>query len=155
MKEKDNRDYDEYEGPAVGIALGVILMIVAAVVIIFAVLSLSGCSPKTVYVPVENVRTEYRDRDVQKLSADTVNNTRVVFIKGDTVLDIRQKEHLQRIEIHDTCYFERTDTIREPYPVERELSRWEQAKMDFGGAALALCAIVIVGAVVWLARRFI
>ena len=108
----------------------------------------------TKYVPVESVRTEYRDRDVERLVADTVHDTRLVWVKGDTVVDIREKERIRRVELHDTCYIERTDTIRQPYPVEKPLSRWEQTKMDFGGFALGGVAVVLCIAVVWLIRKF-
>lgn len=70
----------------------------------------AGCS-STRYVPVESVRTEYRDREVERLVADTVHDTRLVWIKGDTVVDIREKEHIRRVEIHDTCYVEYNDTL--------------------------------------------
>lgn len=108
----------------------------------------------TKYIPLESVRTEYRDRDVERLVADTVHNTRIVWIKGDTVVDIREKEHIRNVEIHDTCLIERRDTIPVPYPVERQLSKWEQTKMDFGGMAIGGVAIIICVAVFWLAKHF-
>lgn len=115
---------------------------------------LGGCT-RTVYEPVESMRTEYRDREVEKLVADTVHDTRLVWIKGDTVVDIREKEHVRRVEIHDTCYIERCDTIRVPYPVERQLSKWERTKMDFGGMALGAMIVVVCAAVVWLIKKFL
>lgn len=114
---------------------------------------ISGCTT-TKYVPVENVKTEYRDREVEKLITDTIRDTRFVWVKGDTVIDIREKERIKRVEIHDTCYIEQTNTIREPYPVERELTKWEKAKMDFGGMAFGGVAIAICIAVVWLIKKF-
>lgn len=114
---------------------------------------ISGCTT-TKYVPVENVKTEYRDREVEKLITDTIRDTRFVWVKGDTIIDIREKERIKRVEIHDTCYIEQTNTIREPYPVERELTKWEKAKMDFGGMAFGGVAIAICIAVVWLIKKF-
>lgn len=124
------------------------------VLVMMLLCALFGSCTTTKYVPVESVRTEYRDRDVERLVADTVHNTRLVWVKGDTVVDIREKERIRRVELHDTCYIERTDTIRQPYPVERSLSRWEQTKMDFGGFALGGIAVVLCIAVVWLIRKF-
>lgn len=112
---------------------------------------LCGCTT-TRYVPVESVRTEYRDRDVERVVTDTVTDTRVVVIKGDTVIDWRDRWHRQTDTVHDTCYIERTDSVPVPYPVERRLSRWEQTKQDLGGYALAAVTILCV-AVVWLIRR--
>lgn len=113
----------------------------------------TGCTRK-VYVPLETVRTEYRDRETQRLVTDTVHDTRFVWVKGDTVVDIREKEHVRRVEIHDTCYIERTDTVRVPVPVERKLKKWEQTKMDFGGAAIGATVVVICIAVIWLIKKF-
>lgn len=150
----DYRDYDESGyGRALGIAIGWATVVILAAIV--ALIVLVGCSPKTIHVPVESVRTEYRDREVLRQSVDTVSNTRVIFVKGDTVVDIRREERLRRVEIHDTCFIERNDTIRIPYPVERALSRWEQIKVDFGGCALAVCIVAIVGIAIWIARRFI
>lgn len=128
------------------------LLMCAALLLALGML-LGGCT-RTVYEPVETVRTEYRDREVEKLVADTVHDTRFVWVKGDTVVDIREKERIRRVELHDTCYIERTDTIRQPYPVERSLTQWEQAKMDFGGFALGGVAVALCIAVVWLIRKF-
>ena len=127
---------------------------VSLVLVMMLLCTLFGSCTTTKYVPVESVRTEYRDHDVERLVADTVHDTRLVWVKGDTVVDIREKERIRRVELHDTCYIERTDTIRQPYPVERQLSRWEQTKMDFGGFALGGIAVVLCIAVVWLIRKF-
>lgn len=122
------------------------------VVIVLMLAVLSSCA-RTVYEPVETVRVEYRDRDVERLVADTVHDTRLIWVKGDTVVDIREKEHVRRIEIHDTCYVEHSDTIRIPYPVERQLSKWEQAKQDVGGMAIGGIAIAVCVAVIWLIKK--
>lgn len=41
------------------------------------------------------------------------------------------------------------DSVAEPYPVERKLSRWEQVKMDAGGVALGILAAVVAALGVW------
>lgn len=129
---------------------GLLLGMVIGLLVIFCFCS---CT-RTVYEPVETVRTEYKDREVEKLVADTVHDTRLVWIKGDTVVNIREKEHVRRVEIHDTCYIERCDTIRVPYPVEKELSKWERTKMDFGGMALGVIIATVCVAVIWLIKKF-
>lgn len=122
-------------------------------IMIWLLITLCGCT-RTVYTPVESVRTEYRDRDVEHVTTDTLRDTRLVWVRGDTVVDIRDRWHRSTEYIHDTCYIGRSDTIREPYPVERPLSRWEQAKMDFGGFAFGGVAVALCIAVVWLIRKF-
>ena len=114
---------------------------------------MTGCT-RTVYTPVESVHTEYRDRDVEKLVADTVRDTRVVFVKGDTVRDWRIREHINTVAVHDTCLIEHIDTIRVPYPVEKQLTRWQQTKIDYGGEAMIALVIVVIAAVMWLIKKF-
>lgn len=115
--------------------------------------ALCGCT-STKYVPVETVRTEYRDREINTYVTDTVHDTRFVMVKGDTILDFREKERVHRVEIHDTLYILSTDTIRSPYPVEKPLTRWQRAKMDLGGVAIGALIITICAAVVWLIKKF-
>lgn len=122
-------------------------------VLIWLLVSLCGCTT-TKYVPVETVRTEYRDHDIERLVADTVHDTRFVFVKGDTVLDIRDSWHTQREYVRDTVRVIQSDTVRVPYPVERRLSKWEQTKMDFGGFALGGFAVAVCIAVAWLIKKF-
>ncbi len=113
-----------------------------------------GCKT-TEYVPVETVRTEYRDRVNTEHVVDSVMNDKFVYINGDTVF-IYQDRIKWRTEVkHDSVYINKTDTIRVPYPVERKLSRWEQAKMDFGGIAFGgiVVAIIIIAILAWIAKK--
>ncbi len=114
---------------------------------------LCGCTA-TRYVPVETVRTE--KEYVDRWRTDTVlqGDTRFIFVKGDTVIDWRDRWRDRVTEVHDTCFIERADTVAVPYPVERELSRWERAKMDFGGLAIGGVAAVLCAAVLWLIKKF-
>lgn len=137
-----NSILDAIGGLLLGIAVG-----------LFVLFCLCSCT-RTVFEPVETVRTEYKDRDVERFVTDTVHDTRFVWVKGDTVVDIREKEHILRVEIHDTCYVVRTDSVAVPYPVERKLTRWEQTKMDLGGVAIGVLAAVVCIAVVWLIKKF-
>lgn len=121
--------------------------------LIWLLVSLCGCTT-TKYAPVESVRTEYRDGDVEHVVTDTVHHNRFVFVKGDTVLDIRDRWHRSTEYVHDTMRVIQSDTIRVPYPVERRLSKWEQTKMDFGGIALGILAAALSIAVLWLIRKF-
>lgn len=120
---------------------------------LFFLFAVAACTP-TKYVPAETVRTEYRDRGVERIVTDTVRDTRLVWVKGDTVREIRQSERIRLVAVHDTCFVEHVDSIRVPYPVERKLSRWERAKMDFGGFAMGGFVIAVCVAVAWLIKKF-
>ncbi len=121
---------------------------------IIIIVLLSPACTRTVYEPLETVRTE-KDM-VTRWLTDTViqNDTRFIFVKGDTVIDWRDRWRERIKEVHDTLYIERTDTVRVPVPVERKLKKWEQAKMDFGGAAIGATVVVLCIAVVWLIKKF-
>ena len=47
----------------------------------------------------------------------------------------------------------KSDTIREPYPIEKQLTRWEQTKMDYGGMAIGVIVVLACVAVIWLTKR--
>lgn len=82
--------------------------------LILAVLvAFTACKTKTVYVPVESVKIEYRD----KLLRDSIHLYDSIYIreKGDTVR-IEKYRYLYRDKvIRDSIYLK--DTIRVPYPV--------------------------------------
>lgn len=137
---------------ALGLALGALASAVIAVLVIL-IMMLTACT-STQYVPVETVRTEYQDKVKEIHTTDSVIDTRFVYVKGDTVIDWRDRVKWRDRYIHDSIFIENNDTIRVPYPVERELSRWEQTKMDFGGMALGGVVIAVCFAVVWLIKRF-
>ncbi len=103
---------------------------------------LCGCKT-TEYVPVETVRTEYRDRVNTESVVDSIVDNHYVYIKGDTVIDWRDRVKWKDREVHDSIYINKTDTIRVPYPVEKvkvekQLAWWQTGLMWIGGIGLAL-----------------
>ena len=107
---------------------------------LLAILSVfTGCKTKTVLVPVEKVKIEYRDR----LRIDSVYNRDTVNIyeRGDTVYlqTIKWRERFK----FDTVSVVRVDSI--PYPVEviqevNKLTKWQRWRLS----ALNIIAIIIV-----------
>ena len=109
------------------------------ILIVLLLLIISGCKTKTVLVPVEKVKIEYRDR----LRIDSVYNrdTVNVYERGDTVF-LQTIKWRERFKI-DTVSVVRVDSI--PYPVEvvREvnvLTKWQRLRLN----ALNIIAIIIV-----------
>ncbi len=108
------------------------------------VLSLfTGCKTKTVLVPVEKVKIEYRDR----LRVDSVYNRDTVNIYelGDTIY-IQSIKWRERFKF-DTVSVVRVDSI--PYPVEvvtevNKLTKWQRWRLN----ALNIIAIIIVAYIV-------
>ena len=112
--------------------------------LLLAILSVfTGCKTKTVLVPVEKVKIEYRDR----LRVDSVYNRDTVNIyeKNDTVYHhtIKWRERFK----FDTVSVVRVDSI--PYPVEviqevNKLTKWQRWRLN----ALNIIAIIIVAYVI-------
>lgn len=126
-------------------------LFIAALTLLSAILT--GCRSRIQYVPVESVRTEYKDR----LQRDSIYVQDSVFVreKGDTVFVDRWRYVYRDKLITDTLLV--NDTVRVPYPIEKQLSRWQRTKMDVGGWTIGVLSGVLVlgiGYVVrWLIRK--
>ena len=122
-----------------------------------AVLVSAACSCQSVrYVPVETVRhdTLY----VNKVQRDSVVKYDSIHVreKGDTVWLEKYRYLFVDKWRTDTVYLSRTDSVQVPYPVERELTRWQRFRMEVGGFTfftLVALALVAVGWLVYRARR--
>lgn len=111
---------------------------------------LIGCrSVELVPYAVETVRTEWRDRLVR--DSVVLHDSVHVKERGDTVWMERWHTVYRDRTVLDTVV--RTDSIPVPYPVERELGRWEQFRLDVGGYAITVVALGIVAAAVWAVMR--
>ena len=106
--------------------------------LIFLCIAMAGCRMQ--YVPVETIRSEYKDRIRETYTVDSVTDTRLVYVKGDTVIDWRDRVKWRDREVHDTIYIEKVDTICVQYPIERKLTRWEQTKLKLGGLTLVIAS---------------
>lgn len=117
----------------------------------------SGCSRK-VYAPVESAVSRTDTIYSAKVRVDSVimRDSVAVFQKGDTVLITKYRDRYRVKELTDTVYQSAIDSVKVsvPYPVERELSRWERTKMDFGGMAIGALVIALCVAVAWLIKKF-
>jgi len=125
----------------------------ARLLAVLAALICTACGTTRVeYVPVEKVRTEYRD--VMRMDSVFIRDSVTVTTKGDTVMRDRWRTEYRDRWRRDTIT--RTDTVPMPIPVERKLSRWEQTKMDYGGHALTTVAVtilVVVGQTVYKLKK--
>lgn len=121
------------------------------IICMLTLLSLAGCSPVR-YVPIETVRTEYRMRDSVRHDSIHVIDSVTMMQKGDTVYKEKYKYMYKYLFLNRTDTVISRDTVQVPYPVEKELTRWQSVKIEFGGAAIgALLALVVIR----VARRFI
>lgn len=117
---------------------------------IVCVLLLIGCrSVEYVPYPVTNVQTEYRDRLVR--DSIVLHDSIHVKERGDTVWMERWHTAYRDRTMRDTIV--RTDSIPVPYPVERKLGRWEQVKVDYGGVAIGVVAVMVFAVFGWIVYK--
>lgn len=145
-----------------------------------AIVLLGGCARK-VYVPTESetviqaryveridtveVEVEVPAQSASNVTTDTASHLETDVAESDAWLDSLGRLHHTldnkpgKLPAQVPVKSHERDSIvwRDrpvPYPVERELSRWEAIKMDFGGFAIGAVAAVLCAAVVWLIRKF-
>lgn len=114
------------------------------------------CSCRSVkYVPVETVKHDSIYLSQIKKDSIYVKDS-VLIIKGDTVVEYRYKYIYQYKDRTDTLYVTKTDSVLVPYPVEKELTRWQQTKLELGGWAFGMViafALIIIGWMIYRYRR--
>lgn len=115
--------------------------------ILLVTLCLTGC--KTVrYVPVPEYHTLYKTRVDTVQRCDSVYFRDSVFIaaKGDTVFltKTQWRERFRNVYHIKADTVMQLDSIRVPYPVEKPLTKWEQWKMDMGGWAMGVAAVLVI-----------
>ena len=101
------------------------------------------------YVPVETVRTEYKTRDSIRFDSIYEHDSIFLFLKGDTVYKEKYRYRYRYLTINNTDTIIMTDSVQVPYPVEKQLSRWQQMKIELGGWAFGM---VIISLIVFIIR---
>ena len=71
----------------------------------------------------------------------------------DTIYRYRERETVRYLSLRDTLYIEKRDSVSVPYPVERQLTKWEAARMRLGDISLIVFIAGLLYVVVWLIRR--
>lgn len=115
--------------------------------ILLVTLFLAGC--KTVkFVAVPEYHTVYKTRvdTVQRWDSIYFRDSVFIAAKGDTVY--LTKTHWR--ERFRNVYHVKADTVMQldsipvPYPVEKQLTKWQRWKMDLGGWAMGVVAVFVV-----------
>ena len=122
---------------------------------LLSVVLLVGCTT-TRYVPVPSVSVDsvYVDRWLR----DSVYLKDSVFVnqwtQGDTVFVdkvVTRYKYKDRLR-HDTVAVVRVDSVRVPYPVEKDLGWWEKTRLYSFPVLVAMVA-VLAFIVVWLVKK--
>lgn len=108
-----------------------------------ALVLLSGCS-RVQYVPMQTV---LKDSIVfHRIDIDSVVIKDSIFIDRtkDTVYKYVERWNEKYIIRNDTTIIERVDSIPVEVKVEKQLTRWQQMKIDYGDNVLVMLVAVIV-----------
>lgn len=135
------------------------------------------CGCKSVeYVPIKEVRNVVLEQNgmfgtngfrwVDESTKVTIHDSVVVvvnqqgeevsrkeFHEKETDREYREK-YEELLSMYESLRSEKTDTIEVPYPVEKDLSRWEQTCVNYGGEAIVTLVVMIVGLIIYVVRKF-
>ena len=118
-------------------------------------LVLTGC--RTIeYYPLETVRIDTVYIQSAKVDSVMVRDSVHIYQKGDTVAEFRLKYIYKYKDRTDTLYLSKTDTLSVPYPVEKELTKWQQVKVNYGGWAMGIVFVfilIVVGVMVYKLKK--
>ena len=109
----------------------------------------TSCKSKTVYVPVESVKTKYRD----KLVKDSVHILDSVFLysRNDTVFLNKYRFVYKDKLVKDTVNLK--DTIRIPYPVKGDTIEVNKLKW-YQEACIWFTSLVLVALALYLGVKY-
>ena len=75
------------------------------------------------------------------------------MVKGDTVYKYKEKYLYKYLFLNKTDTVLKVDSVQVPYPVEKKLTRWENAKIKVGGWAISFILAFVLTVAVWLVYR--
>lgn len=125
-------------------------------IIILLILAICFVSCRTQYIPVESVRTEYKTRDSIRFDSIYQRDSVYMLVKGDTIYQYRYKYLYRYLTTNRTDTILKHDSIPIPYPVEKQLSRWQTIKMELGGWAfgiIILFTLIIIGHIIFKSKK--
>lgn len=145
--------------------------------LLLLVLLLASCTT-TKYVPVETVRTEIVNKTDTFIQKDTVQNEKETILRearpedsvmiaklgiqlkdNERLLILMQRElEKEKSKTYEskTDSFIRVDSVQVPYPVERQLNKWESFCLEYGKVTTGMSiALVLLGILwlIWLIKR--
>ena len=98
------------------------------------------------------MRTEYKTRDSIRVDSIYNQDSIYVLVKGDTVYQYRYKYLYKYQYLNRADTMIKIDSVQVPYPVEKQLTRWQQMKIELGGWAFGVIiafGLVISGWVIY------
>ena len=111
------------------------------ILMLAALLFITSCA--TERIPVERISIVEKYRDSIRYDSIFVHDSAYIYDRGETIYQYKQKTEYRYLFINKTDTVHLTDTIPVLMKVEKELTQWEQIKVDFGGIAIALLLILL------------
>lgn len=139
--------------------LGLFLSLAIAMVMLIVLQTLTSC--KTKYVGVPEYHKEYivRTDTIAKLDSVVIKDSVFVYHSGDTMVvnKVLYRDRVRNVWKTRTDTLMRSDSVRVPYPVERELTRVEKRYLSVGRYVCQALQWVLAAAVIaflaWMAGR--
>lgn len=122
------------------------------IILLMLAICLTSCR-NIKYVPVETVKTEYKTRDSIRFDSIYEHDSIFLFVKGDTVYKEKYRYKYWYLTINKTDTVMLTDSVQIPYPVEKQLTRWQQMKIELGGWAVGVIVILSIVLMLKLSRN--
>lgn len=145
--------------PIIGEAARLVILFVIGCLIGLLITAFLGSCTRTVYTPVESVTLRTDTVYSAKVRVDSVifRDSVSLIQRGDTVFVTKYRDRYRVKERVDTVYQSMIDSVKVsvPYPVERQLTKWETVKMEAGGWAIgagSVLFVALVAVIVWLVK---
>ena len=108
-------------------------------------LTLAICSScrSVKYVPVETVRVDSLYLTIHERDSIHIKDSIYIREKGDTVFVERWRTQYRDRGRTDTLYVDRVREVQVPYPVEKELTWWQEVKINFGDFSLGIIFVLL------------
>lgn len=127
------------------------------IVFLAFVFCFSSC--KTKYVSVPEYHTEYITKTDSFTQRDSifVKDSIYMWMHGDTIykekFSVVYKDRWRDRYLCDTII--KTDSVRVPYPVEKQLTKWQQIKLDIGEWVMVALTLALIALVVIIVRKIL
>lgn len=109
--------------------------------ILWGAILLFCCSCATERIPVEHIRIVEKYRDSIRYDSIYIHDSTYIYDRGETIYKYKQNTEYRYLFVNKTDTIFKTDSIPYIITVEKEMSLWQQFKIDFGG--LAMVALLI------------
>lgn len=138
-------------------------------IIIIAAIFFLLCGCKTGYIPVpeyhyrDSVRVIHQRDSIFREIRTHVRDSMSMEQHGDTTI-IRNYHYESTFDynsmlkqILDSLATNKKDSIRVPYPVEKQLTKWQEIKMDVGsigiGVGITVAILAVIYLIIWLIKK--